>query len=73
MYETARWANGHQAESAAILEKYSKINPDAARQMARATFDTTLNPEYLRPALALAARAKLTDRLVTTAEMIAGA
>ena len=71
MYETARWANGHQAESAAILEKYSKINPEAARQMARATYDTALNAAYLQPALQLAARAKLTDRLVTAAEMIA--
>jgi NitT/TauT family transport system substrate-binding protein len=71
MYETARWANAHQPESAAILEKYSKISTEVARRMARATYDTTLNPDYLRPPLQLAARAKLTDRLVATAEMTA--
>jgi NitT/TauT family transport system substrate-binding protein len=73
MYETARWANAHASESAAILEKYSKISPEVANRMARATFDTALNPDYLRPPLQLAARAKLTDRLVTAAEMIATA
>jgi NitT/TauT family transport system substrate-binding protein len=71
MYDTARWANGHQADSAAILEKYSKISPDVAHRMARATFDTSLNPAYLQPPLQLAAQAKLTNRLVTTAEIIA--
>ena len=71
MYETARWANAHQTDSAAILAKYSKLKPDVARIMARATYDTTLNPAYLQPALQLAARAKLTDRLVTAAEMTA--
>lgn len=71
MYDTARWANAHQAESAAILEKYSKISSEVARKMARATYDTGLNADYLRPPLQLAAKAKLTDRLVTTAELIA--
>jgi len=73
IYETARWANAHQPDSAAILEKYSKISNDVAIRMARATYDTTLNPAYLQPPLQLAARAKLTDRLVTTSEIMAGA
>lgn len=73
MYQTARWANAHQSESADILAKYSKIEVSVAHRMTRATFDTSLNPAYLRPPLELAARAKLTSRLVTTAELIATA
>jgi NitT/TauT family transport system substrate-binding protein len=71
-YQTARWANrpANRAKSGEILAKYSKIAPDVAKRMTRCTFAESLSPGLLDPTLRLAAKAKITDRLVTAAEMI---
>jgi NitT/TauT family transport system substrate-binding protein len=38
IYEAGRWANGHHAESAQILAKYTKVDPELARSMIRADY-----------------------------------
>jgi NitT/TauT family transport system substrate-binding protein len=38
MYETAHWANTHHPESARILAKYAKLNPEDIGSMIRADF-----------------------------------
>ena len=38
------WANGHQAESASILVKYTRIDPTLATKMKRITYGTELSP-----------------------------
>lgn len=75
IYETARWANApaNRARSAQILAKYSKIDPQIASKMTRCTFAEGLTPAIVNPPLELAAKAKITDRLVTASEIIAGA
>lgn len=75
MYETARWANQpvNRPRSAQILAKYSKIDPHIAARMTRCTFAESLTPAIVDPPLRLAAKAKITERLVTAGEMIAGA
>ena len=37
IYAAQKWANGHHAESGAILAKYSKMDPDLVRRMHRTT------------------------------------
>lgn len=71
MYETARWANVNHDATATILLGHSKLDPTVAKKMMRCQFAQTLDPRLLDPVLELAARIKLTDRLVTGAEMIA--
>lgn len=51
MYATARWANEHQSETLAILERYAKLDPNAVRGMTRAQYSTALPQSQLQPLL----------------------
>jgi NitT/TauT family transport system substrate-binding protein len=70
-YEASRWGNAHRAESAVIEAKYTKVDLDVVRSMARNPMSTSLNPAYIQPLLDMAARYKLIDRPVSAAEIIA--
>lgn len=70
-YETARWANAHRDESATIEAKYTKIQPDVARVMARNPLATSLRDADLQPVLDIAARYKLLDHPMRAADLIA--
>jgi NitT/TauT family transport system substrate-binding protein len=71
MYETARWANANHDKSAAILQKYTKIDDATVRRMVRVTYAESLEPDMIDPTLDLAAREKFTERRVRAPEMIA--
>jgi NitT/TauT family transport system substrate-binding protein len=71
MYQTANWANANRDQSAAILQKYSKISADTTKQMARSSYATTLDAQLVDPVFALAYKAKITDRLLTAASVSA--
>jgi NitT/TauT family transport system substrate-binding protein len=49
IYDTARWANGHHRETAAILAKYAKLDVARLQRMNRAEFATSLDPSQLQP------------------------
>lgn len=53
METTAKWANAHRKDSAAILTRYTKITPDVAAVMARAHYDDSgrLDPASLQPVI----------------------
>ena len=52
--ETARWANAHHAESAKILERYTKLaSPPGMR---RVPFAETAEPEQIQPVIDAAAK-----------------
>ncbi|MGA2392495.1 MAG: ABC transporter substrate-binding protein [Candidatus Lustribacter sp.] len=70
-YDVARWGNANHEQSGKILAKYSKIAADVASHMTRCTYAESLNPALLDPVLSVAAKAKLTSRPVTSAEIIA--
>ncbi len=69
MKQTAEWANGHHAESAAILLKYTKLTPEIVARMNRATYGTTLEPALLQPVIDNAAKYGSFPRPVTAAEL----
>ena len=48
VYQTARWANTHPAESAAILAKYSKIDLAVVRGMNRARYAESFEPSMFQ-------------------------
>lgn len=71
IYEAGRWANGHHDGSAAILAKYSKIDPATLREMTRALYATSLTPQMIQPPLDAAAKYGLLSRPVSAGELIA--
>ena len=64
------WANANHDQSGAILAKYSKISAETMHAMTRSSYATSLNPQFIDPMLQLAAKAKITDKLVTAASMM---
>jgi NitT/TauT family transport system substrate-binding protein len=53
--KAAVWANSHQKESAAILLKYTKIDPAVVEHMHRAIYALNLEPKNLQPPIDTAA------------------
>ncbi|HXP94674.1 MAG TPA: ABC transporter substrate-binding protein [Candidatus Binatia bacterium] len=53
---TAIWANAHHKESAAILLKYTKIDPEVAASMNRVEYSLTLQPNLVQPPIDVAAK-----------------
>ena len=70
MYDTARWANTHHAESAPILAKYSKLELDRIRSMTRVNYATTFTPSLIQPVLDVAYKYKELPRQVNARDLI---
>ena len=51
IYDTARWANAHQAQTLAILARTASIDPDRLRGMVRVDYATTTTAATLQPML----------------------
>jgi NitT/TauT family transport system substrate-binding protein len=51
MLKTAAWANTHHAESAQILVRSAKLDPDIASKMTRSTYGLVLAPDLMQPVL----------------------
>jgi NitT/TauT family transport system substrate-binding protein len=71
IYDTARWANAHGDESAAILAKYAKVDPQVLKTMSRAPYATSLTPSMLQNVLDLAYQYKAVAKRVAPADVIA--
>jgi NitT/TauT family transport system substrate-binding protein len=71
--KTAIWANAHHDKSAEILLKYLKLDPDVAKNMRRAAYDTsgTLNPGLMQPVIDAAARYGTLTKSFPATELIA--
>ena len=69
MKQTATWANGHHAESAAILLKYTKLTPEIVAHMNRAIYGTALEPALIQPVIDNAAKYGSFPRPVTAGEL----
>ena len=54
IYSTARWANAHRVESAAILSKYEKIDLPQVQKMVRTSYATSPQPKLVGDVLAAA-------------------
>jgi NitT/TauT family transport system substrate-binding protein len=71
IYTTARWANAHPDESAAILAKYSKIDLEMVKKMNRAPYGLTLTPNMLQPYLDLGYKYKFLGKQLKATDLIA--
>ncbi len=70
LYETARWANAHHDDSAAILAKITKLDIDRIRSMTRAVWATSLDPKLKQPVIDIAARYKLIEAPANAGDLI---
>jgi NitT/TauT family transport system substrate-binding protein len=70
IYDVARWANTHRAETYEILVRDAKLDPERTRGMGRVTFATTLTPALMQPVLNTAAAAKIFDHPVDANSLI---
>lgn len=70
VYQIARWANGHHAESAPILAKYTKLDVERVQAMQRTTYATSLDTKLMQPVLDAALRYKLIDRPTAAADLV---
>ncbi len=68
--QAAVWANAHPKESAAILLRYAKLDPDVAASMSRATYGTTLTAAMLQPPIDAAVRFGVLDKAVPAADIL---
>lgn len=68
IYQTARWANTHHAETARTIAKYTKLDIATAQGMVRADFSESLRLGELQPLLDQAAKFKYISRPMTAAE-----
>jgi NitT/TauT family transport system substrate-binding protein len=59
IYDTARWANAHQAQTLAILARTASISPDRLRGMVRVDYATATTPATLQPMLNIGFTEKL--------------
>lgn len=69
-YATARWANAHHDDTAAILAKYAKMQPALIRSMTRASFAESLDAGDLQPMLDAAYAYKVIDAPIEAKDVI---
>lgn len=68
--KTAAWANAHQSETAAILEKNASLPPDVLAKMARVQFATKFDLGYIQPVLDAAFREGSIKRAIDAHEFL---
>lgn len=71
IYQTARWANEHHAETAVILANHGRAKLDDIRLMERAMFATSLDTALLQPVLDVAVRHHLVDHPIRAQTLLA--
>ena len=71
LYDGAKWANGHRAESLDILLKYSKADPEKVAGMKRATWATSLDYALIKPVLDIGLKYKVIEKALPAGDMIA--
>jgi NitT/TauT family transport system substrate-binding protein len=71
IYDTARWANTHHDDSAAILSKYTKIDVDRIKRMNRSGYATDLKASMVQPVLDTAFKYKVLGTATAATSMIA--
>jgi NitT/TauT family transport system substrate-binding protein len=71
VYKIAAWANAHQADSGAILMKYSKLDPAVVSAMTRTQYSTSLEPKLLQPLIDVGAKFGMLGSTINGATLVA--
>lgn len=70
VFDAARWANGHHAESAPILARHAKLELAQIEAMTRATYAVTLDPRLIQPVLDIAIKYSAIERPLSPGQLI---
>jgi ABC-type nitrate/sulfonate/bicarbonate transport system substrate-binding protein len=68
--KTAVWANAHQAETGAMLQKFLPLTDDVVAKMTRAQFGLKLNTQNMQPILDTAAKYNVLKAPVDAKDLI---
>lgn len=71
IYDTAKWANAHHAESAAILSKYAHIDAAVTSRMTRSVYSESLAPNELQPVIDISYKYKLINAPLRAPDLMA--
>lgn len=71
IYDTARWANTHHAETFDLLVKYGHLDAARAAGMERSVYATSLTPELVQPVVTVAESEKVFNKPTTADALIA--
>lgn len=69
IYQSARWANAHQAESGQIEARLTQLPYDRVKMMARNLYSTSLDPALAQPLLDVSYRYGLLNQPVSAATL----
>ena len=72
MYQTARWANSHAAESAPMVAKYTKLRLEDIQAMVRTDFPEQMRYSELQPPLDAALKFGFIQRPIQAQELTEG-
>jgi NitT/TauT family transport system substrate-binding protein len=70
IYEAARWANKHQADTAQILMQQAKLDPDVMHAMRRTLYAEDFESSGIQPQLDIGLKYGILDRQMTFSELI---
>jgi ABC-type nitrate/sulfonate/bicarbonate transport system substrate-binding protein len=70
MSKTATWANAHQAETGAMLQKVLPLTDDVVAKMTRAQYGVKLDTQYMQPILDTAVKYGILKTPVDAKDMI---
>ncbi|HEY5341072.1 MAG TPA: ABC transporter substrate-binding protein [Candidatus Aquilonibacter sp.] len=68
--QTAFWANAHRKETALMLAKFAKLDPELAKTMGRSTYGTTLDAAMIQPIIDIQVKYGMMAKPIDPAEMI---
>jgi NitT/TauT family transport system substrate-binding protein len=68
--QTATWANAHRKESAAMLAKFTHLDPQLAETMGRSTYGTTLDAAMIQPIIDIQVKYGMMNAPIDPADMI---
>jgi NitT/TauT family transport system substrate-binding protein len=71
IYETARWANAHHAETLAVLVRDARLDAEKLGGMSRVSFATSLTKALVQPVLNIATQYKIFDKSIDANAIIA--
>lgn len=70
VYEAAKWANTHSAETAQILAREAKLDPESLKSLRRAVFAESLDTNALMPQLDIGVKYGVLERAMTMNELL---
>ena len=69
IYDSGRWANTHQSDSAVIAARVNKIDVAQVRSFVRNSFASTWDPKLAQPLLDLAFKYKLIEKATSASDL----